>query len=62
MPETLRITKKEDKEVRKKCVEINKILVEAGKMPVRESELIHILLKMALENIQIDKNGKMYVN
>ena len=61
MPATLRLNKWEEKVSREKCIEFNKILIKANKMPLKESELMHHLLKMCLDNVKIDDDGEIYL-
>ncbi len=62
MPKTVRITDSEEKALNKKCVELNKALISKNKMPVRESELVHLILEIAIKNIRIDKTGEIYID
>lgn len=59
MATSLRIKDGEQEKIRKKCIEINKILVRHEKAPLKDSELVHILLDLALDNCEISKNGEI---
>ena len=61
MPITLRLTDWEQEELRKKCTEINKILINSNKEPLRDSELAHELLKIAIKKSKLDKNNNIYI-
>ncbi|AOE88318.1 hypothetical protein THL1_6021 (plasmid) [Pseudomonas sp. TCU-HL1] len=45
MPATLRLTATEQELLRKKCIEINKLLIKQGRQPIKDSELAHFLLE-----------------
>ncbi|MFK5891208.1 MAG: hypothetical protein QM486_10825 [Flavobacteriaceae bacterium] len=60
--ENLRLSKKESEELRKKCIEINKILVSKEKAPIRESELAHFILYKSTTYVKITKSGEMIID
>lgn len=62
MPATLRFKPLETEWLRKKSVELNKVLIGNEKKPVTESELAHMVLEMALPNLKVDKNGDFYID
>lgn len=62
MPETLRLTKKEQKELREKCVEINKLLVSKERAPLRDSELAHVLLEKSIRYAKLTKDGDLIID
>jgi len=62
MPKTLRLTKTEEKQLHEKCIEINKALIGAGKMPMRESELAHKILEKTIRYTKINKSGDLTIN
>lgn len=53
----LRLNEEEVEKVRVKAIEINKKLIRLEKEPVKDSELMHIILKLGTENIIVNKNG-----
>lgn len=53
----LRLNEEEVERVRVKAIEINKKLIRLEKEPVKDSELMHIILKLGTENIIVNKNG-----
>lgn len=61
MPSTLRLTTEEQEGLRRKCIEINKILIKEGKEPIRDSELAHALLEKSIKLAKVDKNGDLYI-
>jgi len=62
MPATLRFTKAEEAELHKKCIEINKILINKSKMPIRESELAHKILELTVGCVKVSKEGEIYID
>lgn len=62
MPMTIRLNDKEQEEIRKKAVEINRILIQKGLQPVRDSELIHIILEQSIAYTEVSASGKIKVN
>ncbi|MEQ1081450.1 hypothetical protein [Acinetobacter seifertii] len=61
MAVTVRLNDKEQESLRKKCVELNKILINKNLQPIKDSELVHIILDQAIENVEISANGKVVV-
>ena len=59
MPATLRLTKKEQDQLHRKCIELNKKLIKAEKMPVTESELAHIILSEGIGKTLINSSFKV---
>lgn len=57
----LRLTKDEQEQLRQKSIEINKILVKNNKQPLRDSELMHKIIKMALKSTRWTKDGEVYL-
>ncbi len=61
MPTNVRLSKTEEKQAREKCIEINKILVNNGYPPVRESELIHKILEKTLPYVKANIKGEINI-
>jgi hypothetical protein len=61
MPTNIRLTKKEQDDLRNKSIEINKIMVRKGLEPMRDSELAHIILGQAIEKTRVSESGKIYI-
>lgn len=59
MPLTLRLTNWEQEELRKKAVEINKLLVKDGKQPLKDSEIAHEILKRAIPAMRLSASGEL---
>lgn len=61
MPMTVRLNDSEQEEIRKKAVEINKLLIQKGLQPVRDSELVHIILEQSISYTEVTASGKIKV-
>jgi hypothetical protein len=59
MATTVRLNDQEQENLRKKAVEINKVLIQKGKQPIRDSELIHIILDKVINWIDVDSAGNI---
>lgn len=57
----LRINAVESEKLRKKCIEINKILISLNKEPLKDSEVAHILLEKAMKNVSVNKYGELEI-
>lgn len=60
MPKTLRLSDKEQEDLRKKSIEINKLLVKEGLQPLKDSELAHKILEKSITCVRVDKKGEIY--
>lgn len=61
MVQSVRINDKEQELLRKKAVELNKVLIQKGQQPVRDSELIHILIDEGLELLEVGNSGTVKI-
>ena len=61
MATTMRINDMEQEAIRKKAVELNKKLVEAGKAPLKDSELVHAILIKSIKSAYLDAEFKIQV-
>ena len=61
MVKMLRLNEEEVEKVREKAIEINKKLIRVEKEPVKDSELMHIILKLGTENIIVNKDGELEI-
>jgi ribosomal protein L22 len=59
---TLRLSKIEQEKIRKKAIEINKLLVAKGHQPLKDSELIHQILEKAIENAKLNTKGEVVID
>ena len=57
----LRINDTEKERVRKVSIDTNRKLGNLGKMPLKESELVHVILQKALKRTQIDEEGNIEI-
>lgn len=61
MPATLRLTKNEQKLLREKCIEINKVLIGRELPPMQESELAHEIFEKTIKFSRVGKNGEIVI-
>lgn len=61
MAKTFRLSDEEDERIRKKCIEINKLLVRMGKQPLRDSEFLHKVIDKAIEMAEVSPGGEILV-
>lgn len=62
MPTTIRLTDKEQEDLRKKCIEINKLLIKDNRMPMKESELLHKILEKSITCVRIGVSGEVILD
>lgn len=60
MAKSLRLSEEEQELLRKRGIEINKVLVSKGIEPVKDSELAHEILKQGLKSVCVI-NGKIEI-
>ena len=61
MATTMRINDLEQEAIRKKAIELNKRLVEGGKAPVKDSELVHAILIKSIKSAYLDSEYKIQI-
>lgn len=61
MVQSVRLNDQEQKALRKKAVELNKILIQKGQQPIRDSELVHILIEQGIEFIEVGSSGNVII-
>lgn len=61
MPTNIRLTNSEQEALRKKCIEINKLLVKMGHQPVKDSELVHAIFAQVIEKVEVSNSGQITV-
>ncbi|TLX52747.1 hypothetical protein DN824_22075 [Stutzerimonas nosocomialis] len=59
MPTNLRLTADEQDALRKKAIEINKLLVKQGMQPLRDSELAHKILEKSIACAEVTSKGEI---
>jgi hypothetical protein len=62
MPTNLRLTSAEQDELRKKAIEINKLLVKQGMQPLRDSELAHRILEKSIAYAEVTTSGEIVLS
>jgi len=58
---TVRMNDKEQEMLRKKCIDLNKQLINRNLMPIKESELVHIILEQCISNVELSASGNLKV-
>lgn len=61
MPATIRLNDNEQEKIRIKAVEINKLRLNRGMQPLRDSELVHKLLELSMACVKTGKDGDLYL-
>ena len=63
MAKTVRLNDLEEEELTKVCLKINRELVKMGRMPLRDTEMFHIILEESLINgiIELKRDGRVRV-
>lgn len=61
MATTIRLNDKEQEDIRKKAVEINKKMIEKGKQPIRDSQLVHEILEQCIKRVEVTKSGEIVI-
>lgn len=59
MIKMLRIKEIQSENLRKKCIEINKILISMNKELLKDSEIAHKILDIGIKNIFVNKYGEL---
>lgn len=62
MVTAVRLTAEEQEALRKKCIEINKLLIKANQMPLRESELVHKILEKTITCVDVNSKGEIIID
>lgn len=62
MVTAVRLTTEEQDALRKKCIEINKLLIKNNNMPIRESELIHKILEKTITCVDVNGKGEIIID
>ena len=56
---TLRIKDHQRELIREKAIEINKLLIKKGREPLKDSELMHIILDKGIPMVQASEDGEV---
>jgi hypothetical protein len=62
MAKTVRLSDEEQELIRKKAVILNKKLMDKNKQPLRDSELVHAVIQLALDKIEVGNSGNLIIN
>jgi len=62
MPASLRLTTEEQEMLRKKCIEINKLLIKHGREPIKDSELAHKILEKSISYMRVGVSGEIILD
>jgi len=62
MPASLRLTTEEQEQLRKKCIEINKLLIKDGREPIKDSELAHKILEKSISYVRLGVSGEILID
>lgn len=57
----LRLKKNEEEMLRKKSIEVNKVLINDNKKPMTESELLHAIIEEGLSRVVPGKEKKISI-
>jgi len=57
----LRLKDSEEEALRKKSVEINRKLLSMGLEPLKDSEIIHEVLRKGISQLEVDTKGNLYI-
>lgn len=61
MVQSVRLNDSEQEKLRKKAVELNKTLIQKGQQPIRDSELVHILIEQGIQLIEVSNSGEVII-
>lgn len=61
MAKTVRLSEIEQEKIRKKAVEVNKKLVEQMRQPLKDSELLHVIIEQAIDRLEVTKSGNIII-
>lgn len=62
MAKTVRLSDEEQERIRIKAVALNKKLMDKNKQPLRDSEIVHALIDLALEKMQVGNSGNLILD
>ncbi len=61
MATNVRLSNAEQEAIRQKAIEINKLLIKAGKQPLRDSELVHKILEKSVACARLSPDGEIVI-
>lgn len=62
MATNVRLNDMEQEAIRKKCIEINKLLIGNNKEPLKDSELVHKILDLSITYAKVSTKGEIYLD
>ena len=63
MAKTVRLNNQEEERLTKACLKINRELVKMGKIPLKDTEIFHEIMKIALirGDLEVKRNGEIKI-
>jgi hypothetical protein len=61
MATNVRLNDMEQEAIRKKSIEINKLLIGNNKEPLKDSELVHKILELSISYVKLNNKGELYL-
>ncbi len=61
MAVTVRLNDSEQERLRRKAIELNKVLINRGLEPIKDSELVHRILDQAIESAEVSSSGEVII-
>ncbi|MDB6141325.1 MAG: hypothetical protein JWP80_369 [Pseudomonas sp.] len=61
MATNVRLSNAEQEAIRQKAIEINKLLIKAGRQPLRDSELVHKILEISVPYAKLSDSGEIVI-
>jgi len=62
MASNVRLNDGEQDAIRKKCIEINKLLIGNNKEPLKDSELVHKILELSISYVKVNSKGEIFLD
>ena len=62
MATNVRLNDMEQEAIRKKCIEINKLLIQNNKEPLKDSEMVHKILELSITYVKVTNKGEVYLD
>jgi hypothetical protein len=59
MGKTVRLSDAETEAIRQKCIDINKLLIKNGHVPLKDSELLHKILEISVPYVRMNGDGTL---
>lgn len=62
MGKSVRLSDKETEEIRNKAIDINKLLINNGFPPLKDSELVHKILELSVTYARVQDDGSIFLD